>query len=159
MTSLCSEVLQALTGKTLVTAESLTGGGIGAALTAVPGSSEVYKGGVISYTNWVKHNVLMVKEDDLTQYGAVSRTVAQQMAQGVRALLKADVSVSVTGLAGPGGDEYGNPVGTVFIGYADECHTDVRECHFQGNRQEIRKQTIEAALKLVLEYNSPAEEK
>lgn len=147
----CSEVLETLAGKTLVTAESLTGGGIGAALTAIPGSSEVYKGGVISYTDWVKHNVLGVREEDLQKYGAVSEPVARQMAAGVRSLLKADVAVSVTGLAGPGGDEYGNPVGTVFIGYADEEHTQVRECHFQGDREEVRNQTIEAALNLILE--------
>lgn len=151
MRKLCSEVLTALAGKHLVTAESLTGGGIGAALTAVPGSSEVYKGGVISYTNWVKHNLLGVREEDLTRYGAVSEPVARQMAQGVRKLLEADAAVSVTGLAGPGGDEYGNPVGTVFVGYADEKHTVVRECHFPGNREAVRSQTIEAALKLVLE--------
>jgi len=151
MRKLCSEVLTALAGKHLVTAESLTGGGIGAALTAVPGSSEVYKGGVISYTNWVKHNLLGVREEDLTRYGAVSEPVARQMAQGVRKLLEADAAVSVTGLAGPGGDKYGNPVGTVFVGYADEKHTVVRECHFPGNREAVRSQTIEAALKLVLE--------
>lgn len=153
MRKLCSDVLTALAGKTLVTAESLTGGGIGAALTAVPGSSEVYKGGVISYTNWVKHNVLGVREEDLTRYGAVSEPVARQMALGVRRLLEADVAVSVTGLAGPGGDEYGNPVGTVFVGYSDGERTEVRECHFPGNREEIRSQTIEVALKLVLEYS------
>lgn len=153
MTNLCSDVLQALAGKTLVTAESLTGGGIGAALTSISGSSEVYKGGVISYTNWVKHNVLGVREEDLTRYGAVSQPVARQMAEGVRSLLKADVAVSVTGLAGPGGDDYGNPVGTVFIGYADETNSAVRECHFPGNREEVRKKTTEAALGLVLEYN------
>lgn len=151
MTNLCSEVLTLLTGRSLVTAESLTGGGIGAALTAIPGSSEVYKGGVISYTDWVKHNALGVREEDLQKYGAVSEPVARQMAQGVRRLLKADVAVSVTGLAGPGGDEYGNPVGTVFIGYADEGHTEVRECHFLGSREEVRNQTIAAALNLILE--------
>lgn len=150
--NLCSDVLKALAGKTLVTAESLTGGGIGAALTAIPGSSEVYKGGVISYTDWVKHNVLGVREEDLNQYGAVSQSVAEQMASGVRALLKADVAVSVTGLAGPGGDEYGNPVGTVFIGYQDDRHTVVRHCLFQGSREEVRTQTIEAALRLILEF-------
>ncbi len=152
MTTLCCEVLKALAGKRLVTAESLTGGGIGAALTSVPGSSEVYMGGVISYTDWVKHNVLHVREEDLNQYGAVSRPVAQQMASGVRALLKADVAVSVTGLAGPGGDEYGNPVGTVFIGYADAYSSTVKQCLFRGSREEIRNQTIEAALRLILEH-------
>ena len=120
MMSLCCEVLERLSGKTLVTAESLTGGGIGAALTAVPGSSEVYKGGVISYTNWVKENILRVPGEILETYGAVSAQTAQAMARGVRELLKADVAVAVTGLAGPGGDEFGNPVGTVFIGYQDE---------------------------------------
>lgn len=154
--SLCCDVLAALAGKTLVTAESLTGGGIGAALTAVPDSSEVYKGGVISYTDWVKHHVLEVPQDILSTRGAVSGPVAQAMAVGARNLLNADVAVSVTGLAGPGGDEFGNPVGTVFIGYAEEGRSLVREHHFQGNREEIRNQTIEAALKLVLEMRKPA---
>lgn len=153
MTNLCSKVLETLKGKTLVTAESLTGGGIGAALTAVPGSSEVYKGGVISYTNWVKANVLGVSGEVLDTCGAVSEPVAQAMAEGVRQVLQADVSVSVTGLAGPGGDEYGNPVGTVFIGYADEKGSVVKHCLFSGTREEIRRQTIEAALNLVLVKN------
>ena len=150
---LCCEVLERLRGKTLVTAESLTGGGIGAAITAISGSSEVYKGGVISYTNWVKHNVLGVPLEILDTHGAVSEPVAAAMAAGVRKLLDADVSVSVTGLAGPGGDEFGNPVGTVFIGYADEKQTVVKHCLFQGNREEVRSQTIRAALELVLEMN------
>lgn len=151
MTKLCAEVLQALPGKTLVTAESLTGGGIGSALTAVSGSSAVYKGGVISYTNWVKENILGVSGSVLEREGAVSAPAALSMAEGVRKLLNADVAVSVTGLAGPGGDEYGNPVGTVFIGYADAKESCTRHCLFSGTREEIRNQTIEAALKLVLE--------
>ena len=149
--SLCCEVLERLSGKTLVTAESLTGGGIGAALTAVPGSSQVYKGGVISYTNWVKENILGVSGEVLETYGAVSAQTAQAMARGVRELLKADVAVAVTGLAGPGGDEFGNPVGTVFIGYQDGKIAQVIGCHFTGTREEIRNQTIDRALKLVLE--------
>lgn len=151
MTKLCSDVLTKLQGKTLVTAESLTGGGIGASLTAVSGSSAVYKGGVISYTNWVKETVLGVDGNVLEEKGAVSAPVAKAMAEGARNLLKADVAVSVTGLAGPGGDEYGNPVGTVFIGYADEQGSSVRQCLFSGTREEIRTQTIETALKLILE--------
>lgn len=151
MMSLCCEVLERLSGKNLVTAESLTGGGIGAALTAVPGSSQVYKGGVISYTNWVKENILGVPGEVLETYGAVSAQTAQAMAWGVRELLKADVAVAVTGLAGPGGDEFGNPVGTVFIGYQDEKTAQVVGCHFIGTREEIRNQTIDRALKLVLE--------
>ena len=149
----CCEVLERLRGKTLVTAESLTGGGIGAALTAVPGSSSVYKGGVISYTNWVKHTVLRVPEEILDRYGAVSAQTAAAMASGARSLLQADAAVSVTGLAGPGGDEFGNPVGTVFIGYEDGCKAKVIACNFTGSREEIRQKTIEAALKLILEEN------
>ena len=152
MMSLCCDVLKALQGKTLVTAESLTGGGIGAALTRVPGSSEVYKGGVICYTNWVKENILGVPGDVLERWGAVSRQTAEYLACGVRSLLKADAAVAVTGLAGPGGDEFGHSVGTVFIGYQDSAHSDAREYHFSGSREDVRSQTIEAALRLVLEY-------
>lgn len=149
--SLCCEVLKKLQGRTLVSAESCTGGGIGAALTAVPGSSEVYKGGIISYTNWVKANVLHVPQALLDTVGAVSAPVAEAMAKGAREVLQADVAVSVTGLAGPGGDEYGNPVGTVFLGYSDEKETIFREFHFRGDRDAVRSQALEEALKLVLE--------
>lgn len=149
--NLCCEVLKKLQGRTLVSAESCTGGGIGAALTAVPGSSEVYKGGIISYTNWVKANVLHVPQALLDTVGAVSAPVAEAMAKGAREVLQADVAVSVTGLAGPGGDEYGNPVGTVFLGYSDEKETIFREFHFRGNREAVRSQALKEALKLVLE--------
>ncbi|MBP3684709.1 MAG: CinA family protein [Oscillospiraceae bacterium] len=151
--SLCSDVLQTLSGKTLVTSESLTGGGIGAALTAIPGSSSVYKGGVICYTNWVKENILGVPGDVLEKYGAVSEPTAKAMAEGVRKLLKADIAVSVTGLAGPGGDEFGNPVGTVCIGYADLRQSFAGTYHFEGEREAVRTQTIEQALRLVLKNN------
>ena len=151
MTSLCCEVLTALKGKSLVTAESLTGGGIGAALTAVPGSSEVYKGGVICYTNWVKENILGVPGEILERYGAVSRQTAEHLVSGVRELLKADVAVAVTGLAGPGGDEFGHAVGTVFIGYQDAKRSETKEFHFSGSREEVRNKTFEAALNLILE--------
>ena len=151
MTSLCSEVLTLLQGKTLVTAESLTGGGIGSALTAISGSSAVYKGGVICYTNWVKENILGVPGEVLERGGAVSEPVAKAMAEGVRKLLKADVAVAVTGLAGPGGDEYGNPVGTVCIGYADEGFSLSRTFYFEGDREAVRNQTIVKALEMVLQ--------
>lgn len=152
MTSLCCDVLKRLEGKTLATAESCTGGGIGAALTAIPGSSGVYKGGIISYTNWVKQNLLGVEEALLERLGAVSAPVAQAMAAGARRVLDADIAVSVTGLAGPGGDEYGNPVGRVYIGYSDENITVSREFTFSGDRDAVRRQATEEALKLVLEY-------
>lgn len=154
-TKRAAEVLTALAGKRLATAESLTGGGIGQAITSVSGASAVYAGGVISYTNEVKHGVLGVPMELLDALGAVSGPVAKAMAQGARNLLKADVAVSVTGLAGPGGDEYGNPVGTVFIGYADARNVLAREYHFQGTRDQVREQTIIAALELVLEQSRP----
>lgn len=152
--TLCCEVLKALKGKTLVTAESCTGGGIGAALTAVPGSSDVYKGGIISYTNWVKHNLLGVDQKLLDTLGAVSAPVAEAMAEGARKVLRADIAVSVTGLAGPGGDEFGNPVGLVFIGYSDCRKTLSRRFLFPGDREAVRQNACREALKLVLENNA-----
>ena len=151
MTKLWCDVVRALEDKTLVTAESCTGGGIGSALTSVPGSSAVYKGGVICYTNWVKEHILGVEPKLLEDFGAVSAPVAKAMAQGVRKALEADISLSVTGLAGPGGDEYGNPVGTVFIGCDSIRGTEVREYHFNGGRAYVREQAVQAALELVLE--------
>lgn len=150
MMKLSSEVLSRLRGKTLVTAESCTGGGIGAALTAVPGSSEVYKGGIISYTNEVKIALLGVEAELLESMGAVSAPVAEAMAAGARRNLSADIAVSVTGLAGPGGDEFGNPVGTVYIGYADKTGVLSEKYQFAGDRESIRDQAVRAALELVL---------
>ena len=151
MMTTASEVIAKLSGKTLVTAESLTGGGIGAALTAVPGASRVIKGGIISYTNAVKQNVLGVSKDTLQQYGAVSAETAREMACGARKLLKADYAVSVTGLAGPGGDTFGNKVGTVFIGFESANVSVVKKHLFSGDREEVRKQAVFAALQLILE--------
>ncbi len=151
--SLSANVLHRLKGKKLATAESLTGGGIGTAITGVPGASAVYAGGVISYTDEVKHKLLGVPEHMLKDNGAVSAPVAKAMAQGARTALDAHVAVSVTGLAGPDADEYGHSVGTVFIGYADEKTSFSREYHFFGDRQQIREQTIASALALILEQN------
>lgn len=151
MTTLSSKVIAKLAGRTLVTAESCTGGGIGAALTAVSGSSAVYKGGVISYCNEVKHRVLGVDSELLETLGAVSAPVAEAMASGVRRMLHADIAVSVTGLAGPSGDDFGNPVGTVFLGYSDKNETISRKYLFSGSREDVRSQAVEAALDLILE--------
>lgn len=151
MKTICEKVLHALEGKTLATAESCTGGGIGAALTAVAGASSVYKGGIISYCNDVKHGLLGVPSELLARCGAVSAPVAEAMAAGARNALRADIAVSVTGLAGPTGDEFGNPVGTVFIGYADETKTLSRRFLFDGDRKSVRAQATEKALALILE--------
>ena len=153
MTHLTSKLLQALDGKTLATAESCTGGMIGQMITAVPGSSAVYKGGIISYTNEIKHKLLGVDETLLETEGAVSASVAKAMAEGARRVLSTDIAVSVTGLAGPGGDDRGNSVGTVYIGYADERGAEVFSFLFAGDRDAVRTQAADAALALVLSKN------
>ena len=151
-----AEVLQVLRqrGLHLATAESLTGGGVGQALTAVPGSSEVYKGGIVSYTNEIKRSLLHVSERNLERFGAVSAPVALEMAKGAREALCAEVGISTTGLAGPGGDDFGNPVGTVFIACDWDGRAVCRECHFTGSREWIRNAAVNAALKLILETAS-----
>ena len=153
MTHLISKLLQVLAGKTLATAESCTGGMIGQLITAVPGSSNVYKGGVISYTNEIKQKLLGIDEELLDREGAVSAPVAKAMAKGARRALGADIAVSVTGLAGPGGDDRGNPVGTVYIGYADEKGAEAFSYCFAGDRDSVRNQATEAALQILLSRN------
>ena len=153
MKLLCEQVLNTLKGKTLATAESCTGGGIGAAITAVSGSSAVYNGGIISYQNEIKRDLLGVSDADIKKFGPVSSTVAEQMAVGALNALQADVAVSVTGLAGPGGDEFGNPVGTVYIGYADSNCVFSRHFLFEGDRESVRIQAVENALRILLEKN------
>ncbi len=151
MTATATEVIARLAGRTLATAESLTGGLIGGTLTAVPGASAVYKGGVVSYVNEVKQGILGVSPEILERYGAVSPWTAGAMASGVRKLLNADYAVAVTGLAGPGVDEFGHEVGTVFIGFESRNCAEVRQYRFAGDREAIRRQTVKAALELVLE--------
>jgi len=151
MTNLSFEIIRALEGKTLSTAESCTGGLIGAALTAVPGSSRVYKGGVVSYTNEIKQKLLGVPEEILSREGAVSAAVAMYMAAGAKQNLDTDFAVSVTGLAGPGGDEYGNPVGTVYIGFSGVKGEKFRKFCFLGDRDEVRRQAAVAAMEFILD--------
>ena len=134
-------------GLTVGTAESLTGGLIAAMLTAVPGSSAVVRGGVVSYVNDVKEQVLGVSGDVLSRQGAVDELVALQMARGALRELACDATVSVTGIAGPTGAEPGKPVGTVWIGCATARSTRAEEHHFQGGRDSVRLQTVLAALK------------
>ena len=140
-------------GITCSCAESCTGGLVSGAITAVPGSSEVLRGGVVSYAVEVKHDVLGVDQDILDDptLGPVSSECALMMCEHVASLLKSDVAVSVTGIAGPGGEEPGKPVGTVWFGIwaAGRARS---ECHlFTGNRDEVRLQAVENALKLVRE--------
>lgn len=133
-------------GKTLATAESCTGGGIGHVITSVSGSSAVYLGGVISYANAVKERVLGVPAEVLATVGAVSEEAARAMAEGVCNLLKADVGIAVTGIAGPNADGSNKPVGLVYIAVCRDGQTVVTENHFSGDREAVRNQTIETAL-------------
>ena len=130
----------------LATAESLTGGMIGSTLTAIPGSSDVYKGGVVSYVNEVKHGLLGVDAGLLDSEGAVCERVACQMAQGARESVGADAAVAVTGIAGPGGEEPGKPVGTVWIGVSTALRTQAKRYEFSGDRDAVRKKTVRSAL-------------
>lgn len=135
-------------GVQLSTAESCTGGLIAGALTAIPGSSEVVQGGVVSYSNRIKHELLQVSEEVLDTYGAVSSQVAYQMALGSLASFSTDIAVSVTGIAGPGGATPTKPVGTVWFGLATKksCTTYLK--NFDGDRDAVREQTVLYALEL-----------
>ena len=136
-------------GLTLSAAESCTGGLIAKRLTDVPGASAVFLGGVVSYTNAVKAGVLGVPRDLLEQYGAVSEPAARAMAEGVRRLTGSDLAVSVTGLAGPDGDDPGNPVGTVYLGLSLPGETLVRRLALGGDRPRIRLLAASTALDMI----------
>ena len=133
-------------GLTCATAESCTGGGVGSAITAVPGSSAVFAGGVISYSNDVKRDVLGVSADILQNVGAVSSETAAQMAEGARRLLKTDLAVSLTGIAGPDGGSEEKPVGLVWFGLATTDGVRTEKCIFRGDRAKVREQAITHAL-------------
>ena len=136
---------------TLATAESLTGGLIGSAITAIPGSSDVFLGGITSYANEAKIDVLGVQAQTIGEFGAVSEQCALQMAEGARAKLDADVAVSVTGIAGPGGAVPGKPVGTVWLGVSSAEKACAERFEFDGDREAVRNQTVKAALNALLE--------
>lgn len=134
---------------TLCTAESCTGGLVSARLVNVSGASDVFKCGHVTYSNKAKRRMLGVKKSTLDEHTAVSAEVAGEMAKGARKSCKADVAVSVTGLAGPGGGTEQIPVGTVYIGCDVKGKVTVREYHFSGNRSKIRENAAAAALTLV----------
>jgi nicotinamide-nucleotide amidase len=130
-------------------AESCTGGLVGARLTEIPGSSDVFDGGVICYSNRLKTELLGVPAALIDQHGAVSEPVVRAMVEGVRERLGADLAVAVTGIAGPGGGTPEKPVGTVWIGVGDGAGSMVRRTIFPGSRQEIRARAAQAALFLL----------
>ena len=122
-------------GQSLAVAESCTGGGIGAMLTSIPGSSDYFAGGIISYSNEVKVSLLGVKEADLIEYGAVSDVVAKQMALGVKQKLGTDWGIGITGIAGPGGGTDTKPVGLVYIGLAAPDGTVISQKYLLGKER------------------------
>lgn len=139
------------TGRTVAVAESCTGGLVASALTEIPGASAWFRGGVVTYATDTKHSVLGVSDELLRADGPVCAATAQGMAEGVRRLLGADVSVSVTGLAGPDGDpNRAIPVGTVFIGWATASASGAEPHRFEGDREAVRHQAREAALARIL---------
>lgn len=147
--SVCVSMLKER-GATLAAAESCTGGLIAKRVTDVPGASAVFLGGVVSYTNGVKANVLGVPQTMLDEYGAVSEPVARVMAERVRALTGADYALSVTGIAGPDSDERGNPVGLVYIGLSSADGTTIKACNFgKRTRDHIRAQAVNTALDML----------
>lgn len=131
-------------------AESLTGGLLASAITAIPGSSEVFQGGIVSYSYEAKHKLLGVSEMLLEDSGAVNEECAIQMAIGAAKALDCDIAVSLTGIAGPGGEEDGKPVGTVFMGECTEGIARAMRLSFQGDREAIRKQSARVALEAFL---------
>ena len=138
-------------GKTISTAESCTAGYLAFKLTTVPGSSVYYMGGVNSYSNDVKSNVLKVSEKTLQEFGAVSQQTAIEMAENIRKIIKTDIGISITGIAGPDGGTDDKPVGLVYIGYSDKDKTYAKEFLFADNRERNREKAVSSALNIIRE--------
>lgn len=135
----------------IVTVESCTGGLLAARLINVPGISEVFKAGLVTYANKAKRRLAGVKKSTLDKYGAVSEQTAREMAKGAALLHKADVAVSITGIAGPDGGTEKKPVGLVYIACCVCGTVTVKEFHFSGNRSKIRESSVSYALSLMRE--------
>lgn len=138
----------------LATAESCTGGLISKRITDVSGSSEVFEGGVVCYSNRFKENVLGVSPETLKKYGAVSRETAREMVKGVLSLTKADIAVAVTGIAGPSSDDTNKPVGLVYIAVSDGKSTIVKKLlnNFTGDvREQNRNISADTTLEMIME--------
>ncbi len=136
----------------LATAESFTGGLISDRLTDVPGSSDYFIGGLVTYAYEAKVGLLGVSWDTLKAYGAVSRETVLEMAAGARRALSTDIAVSVSGIAGPGGGLPHKPVGTAWVGLAASDGLWARQFHFPGSRRQVKSAGTEAALQMLLDY-------
>lgn len=138
-------------GKTIACAESCTGGLVTSRLTDIPGSSDYVMGTVVSYTNDIKERLVGVRHETLAAHGAVSPETAREMADGIRRVIRTDLGLGITGIAGPGGGTAAKPVGLVYIAVSSEKGTRVTENHFSGTRTEVKRQTSDAALALALD--------
>lgn len=143
-------------GWMLATAESCTGGLVGVWLTEVPGASDAYVGGIVAYSDDVKRAQLAVRAETLHEHGAVSAETAAEMAAGARRALAADVAVSVTGVAGPGGATPDKPVGLVYIAVASPEGASTEKLHIEGDRHAVREGATDAALRLVRRHLTQA---
>ncbi len=139
-------------GMTLAVAESCTGGLVSHRITDVPGSSAYYEGSIIAYSYNVKELILHVRHDTLYRYGAVSEETAREMALGIRRVLRADIGLAVTGVAGPGGGTSDKPVGLVYVALSTPDGEWVERCMWDGNRRENKEYSAEAALDLLHRY-------
>ncbi len=139
-------------GLKLAAAESCTGGLISSRITDIAGSSDYFEAGAVVYSNQAKQTFLSVPGGMIAAHGAVSRDVAEEMAEGVRVKTGADIGLSVTGIAGPTGGSPEKPVGTVYIGLATPEAVSCRKFQFKGGRLEIKEQTSTEALQLVIDY-------
>jgi len=136
---------------TISTAESCTGGLIASEITSVAGSSEIFGSGYVTYANTAKMKMLGVKDKTLADFGAVSEQTAKEMAEGAKAASGADIAVSVTGIAGPGGGSAEKPVGLVYIALADNDGTIVQKLNLDGSRDKVRGRTVKNVLKMVIQ--------
>ncbi len=136
---------------TMGTAESCTGGYIAHLITLVPGCSDYFKGGIVSYSNDVKHRLLGVHEENLIQYGAVSQPVVEEMAKGTITAMNCNCAVATSGVAGPGGGTKDKPVGTVWIAAAVNDRVVSRCCHFGNDRSENICLASETALQMLID--------
>lgn len=144
-------------GLMLTTAESCTGGWVAQALTGIPGSSEWFERGFVTYTNTAKHEMLGVSQGELEKFGAVSEEVVREMAEGALKRSHAEVSLAVSGIAGPGGGTPLKPVGTVCLAWAaNGAPARSRVEHFSGSREAIRRRAVYASLQGMLEFIASA---
>jgi nicotinamide-nucleotide amidase len=136
------------------TAESCTGGYLAQMLTALPGSSAWFDCGFVTYSNSAKQKILQVPEDVILKHGAVSETVAINMAMGALSLSSADLAISITGIAGPGGATPDKPLGTVWFAWQLREYDAMTRCeHFSGDREAVRQQAVMMALKMILQIS------